>query len=226
MTWSDDVLKRSKTMLSRWRGADAALWTLTLSLKSITLLLTDPEREGNLMLSCSPVRVRGPVRWSDSDLAIAPTRLPDGSEGFAITDARAGVAILCELLETTENRALTRSTRPPLRPSADRHAIEKVAVRLERWQGVWTTMREIPAGETCLRLLLQRNGLSAPNQNLFVTCFDTTQIRGPVYMDASRLTVERARLANGDEGVALRDRAADLEILCRSIEAHENVPLY
>jgi hypothetical protein len=83
-------------------------------------------------------------------------------------------------------------------------------------------MREIPAGETCLRLLLARD--FGDRQNLVVDCFDTAHIRGPVHAAAAQLTVERARLPDGDDGVALRDPGADLEILWRSVEAHENVP--
>lgn len=228
MSWAEDVLKSSRTRLARWQGATASMWALTLSLKSITLLLTKHGREGNLVLSGWPVRIRGPVRWNEADISLASVRLPDGSEGFAITDARAGVEILCEGLETSENAALERRGQrprlPPLRPSADRHAIEKVAARLDRWQGAWMTMREMPTGETCLRLLLCREPPTPWDQNLIVTCFDTAQIRGPIHLAGAQLTVERARLPNGDEGVALRDPAADVEILCGSIEAHENVP--
>jgi hypothetical protein len=135
MTWAENVLKSCTTRLARWRAATASVWTVTVSHKTIALVLRQSGREGNLMLSCGPVHIRAPVRWDDAEIVVAPVQLPGGGDGFAVTDARAGVEILCDFIDAREHVALAQNERlPPLRSSADRHAVEKVAARLERWQ--------------------------------------------------------------------------------------------
>jgi hypothetical protein len=100
------VVKSCATFLKRWSGANVVMWELTASHKSLTLVLTrDEGLDENLVLSClDPMRLRGPIRWGDSDLSVSQVRLPDGrDQGFIVVDPKADVEIVCGAVEVKEN---------------------------------------------------------------------------------------------------------------------------
>jgi hypothetical protein len=99
------ILKSSATFLSRWKGAKAEFRELTSSHKTLRILLTREDEAGNLMIAClDPLRIQGPVRWENSDIAVSRAFLPeDGTDGFLVSDAHAGVQILCGAIEVKEN---------------------------------------------------------------------------------------------------------------------------
>jgi hypothetical protein len=103
----EKLLKSCSTFLARWKDADALLWELTSSHKSLTIVLTRAGSHGNLVLAClGPVWLHGPVRWERSDLSVSEARLPDGGDGFRVSDRGSQVEILCEAVEIAENRKL------------------------------------------------------------------------------------------------------------------------
>jgi hypothetical protein len=83
---------------------------LTFSHRTLRLLLTRRDQPGNLLISClDPLRLAGPVYWSNSDIVIARAPLPEEAEdGFVVRDAVAGVEIVCGGLEVAENVKLYR----------------------------------------------------------------------------------------------------------------------
>ena len=101
----EKTLKASATFLARWRGADAELWQLTYSHKSLTIVLRRKGEPGNLVIACiDPLRIHSPVRWMDADLAISRCPLPDEKEdGFMIVDKKADVEIVSGSVEVKEN---------------------------------------------------------------------------------------------------------------------------
>jgi len=102
----EKVLKSSATFFRRWKGSHAVLWELTVSHKTLAIVLTrDGDLSRNLMLAClDPLRLRGPVRWTHSDLSVSRAPLPDDDEdGFLVADTNADFEVLCGGLEVREN---------------------------------------------------------------------------------------------------------------------------
>ena len=99
------LLKSCATFLARWKGADAVMWELTSSHRTLRLVLTEAGRAGNLVLSCiDPLSIRGPVRWTSSDLSVTRIRLPAVDEdGYLIADANAELEVMCGSIEVAEN---------------------------------------------------------------------------------------------------------------------------
>ena len=98
-------LKSCATFLKRWKGATAVMWELTVSLKTLRIVLTTAEQKGNLLLAClDPLRISGPVRWEHANVAVLRVRLPGSDDdGFLLRDEKAGVEVLCGGLEVKEN---------------------------------------------------------------------------------------------------------------------------
>jgi hypothetical protein len=98
-------LKSCATFLERWKGANAVMWDLTVSIKTLRIVLTRAEQKGNLLLAClDPLRISGPVRWEHATLVVLRVRLPENSDdGFLLRDEKAGVEVLCGGLEVKEN---------------------------------------------------------------------------------------------------------------------------
>jgi len=106
----EEIIKSSRTFLSRWNGVWADMWSLTPSLKTLRILLRREDRPGvllpeNLLISCiDPVTIKGPVRWNKCDLRVTTTTLPGSQEtGFLVADDSAGLEIICVGLEVEEN---------------------------------------------------------------------------------------------------------------------------
>ena len=98
------TLKSGATFLARWSGANAQLWELTASHRTLKLLLTRPDSTQNLLISClDPIRIQAPVRWSTASLSLQIAPLPDDDTGFLITDSGEPVSILCGSVEFAEN---------------------------------------------------------------------------------------------------------------------------
>jgi hypothetical protein len=101
----EKLLKSCATFLDRWRGASAAMWELSVSHKSLRIVLTRPDAGSNLVLAClDPVTICGPVRWQNAEIAVARFPSPDsGEQGFVVRDATARVEIICGAVEVKEN---------------------------------------------------------------------------------------------------------------------------
>lgn len=83
----------------------AEMWELTISHKTLRVLIRCEDKPGNLFIACiEPVMIKGPVRWNNCDLRVTTTTLPGGQEtGFLVADDLAGVEIICGALEVKEN---------------------------------------------------------------------------------------------------------------------------
>lgn len=98
-------LKAARTFLDRWKGADGLLWEMTRSHRSLRIVLHRGEwGTRNLLIAClGPLRITGPVAWSDSDVEVSVVALPDGRQGYRVTDAGSGLDVLSESLEIAEH---------------------------------------------------------------------------------------------------------------------------
>ncbi|MGH1348970.1 MAG: hypothetical protein ACRBN8_45980 [Nannocystales bacterium] len=54
-------------------------------------------------MDCAPVQICGPVEWADAELKVAAMVLPDGTDGFRVTDSGCGLEVHCFALEVAEN---------------------------------------------------------------------------------------------------------------------------
>jgi hypothetical protein len=104
----EKILKSSATFLGRWQGSRAEMRELTVSHKSLRLVLTRDDQPGNLVLSClDPSWIQGPIRWSDAKISVTGATMPDtGEAGFLVTDNLANMKILCPSMEIRENVSL------------------------------------------------------------------------------------------------------------------------
>jgi lambda repressor-like predicted transcriptional regulator len=67
------------TLLSRWRGSHAQLHELTVSHRTLRIVLRRPGQNGYLLIACiCPIMIHALVDWPEADIAIAL----HGSEGF------------------------------------------------------------------------------------------------------------------------------------------------
>ena len=69
----DKVTKSATTLLARWDGRTAVVRELTVSLRSLHIVLFDdsssmPER--NLLLAAAPLWMTGPFAWQDAKLRV------------------------------------------------------------------------------------------------------------------------------------------------------------
>jgi hypothetical protein len=101
--FSEKIIKSSRTFLSRWNGGLAEMWELTISHKTLRVLIRREDKPGNLLISCiDPVMIRGQVRWVNCDLRV--TTLPGSRDArFLVADDSAGLEITCGALEMEEN---------------------------------------------------------------------------------------------------------------------------
>jgi hypothetical protein len=103
--YSEKILKSATTFLSRWNGADAELWELTVSLRTLSVLIRHLEQPGNLVIACiDPQFIRSSLRWQNCQLRASRVERYDGErDGFGLYDDVADVEILCGKLEIKEN---------------------------------------------------------------------------------------------------------------------------
>ena len=101
----DRTIKSAMTFLSRWKGANAEMWELTTSHKSLGILLRRENEGKNLLLAClDPLTINGSIKWLDCNLRIeTETRGKIGETVVRVLDDAAGVEIVCGGLEVKEN---------------------------------------------------------------------------------------------------------------------------
>ncbi len=84
-----DMMRHFPTILDRWKGADARLWTLTSGHPTLTILLSRREESRFLLIHCaSPLRINAPQHWTPSDI-----RVELDVDMFRVVDENAGVCI-------------------------------------------------------------------------------------------------------------------------------------
>jgi hypothetical protein len=93
-----DQQRHFPTLLARWRGAQATMWELTTSHKTLTIRLERAGSSDRLDISCYPVHIHGPVTWNNCEIQISPTE-----RGlWTIKDAAAGLEVVGEGVEVAE----------------------------------------------------------------------------------------------------------------------------
>ncbi|WP_298869396.1 hypothetical protein [uncultured Gimesia sp.] len=97
---SDPILRHFPTMLHRWKGGRARMYTLTDSHKSLTIRIEINGKKGNLHLSCSPTHICGPVEWTHAELEVKR----DANGDFIIYDESVNLEIKSDgCVEIAEN---------------------------------------------------------------------------------------------------------------------------
>ena len=104
-SYQDKLLRTSRTFFGRWEGADGEMRELTVSHRSLLILLRRGLSGGNLLVAClGPQRITGPVHWKDCRLELrVHDSLVDGHPGFCLVDVAAGLEIVCGAVEIAEN---------------------------------------------------------------------------------------------------------------------------
>lgn len=101
--YSEKTIKSLTSFLFRWNGGFAQLLELTVSHKSLRLLLTKPDAQGNLLIVClDPMRISASISWNACSVSVATTVI-QGEVCFRIIDENADVEILCGGVEVKEN---------------------------------------------------------------------------------------------------------------------------
>ena len=100
--YREKMLKSCATFLSRWVDTDALMLELTLSIKTLSIVLTEEGRSGNLVVFCGdPDWISGPVRWQGARIEVIGDGRPDG--GFVVRDPAVGLEVRCGRVEIKEN---------------------------------------------------------------------------------------------------------------------------
>lgn len=104
-SFDEKNLKSVRTFLSRWGDAHAQMYELTVSIKSLRLVIHRPNSPGNLLLAClGPIFIKGPVRWQNCDVQVDLVSLPDNEGmGYRVYDETVGFEVICGALEVAEN---------------------------------------------------------------------------------------------------------------------------
>ena len=86
----DDMMRHFPTILARWRGGDAQLWTLTSSHPTLVILVTKEGKDGCLLIHCgTPDRIEAPRRWAGCNFAVRKA-----NDMFDLIDESADARIL------------------------------------------------------------------------------------------------------------------------------------
>jgi hypothetical protein len=104
-SYHDKLLASSRAFFSRWRGANGFLFELTVSHRSLRILLMNDDIDKNLLVSCiDPMWITAPVRWTNANLVLESGPNETGDEiYFRLIDDKAGVNIICGAVEIKEN---------------------------------------------------------------------------------------------------------------------------
>jgi len=94
-----DMLRHFPTLLARWRGAHATMAELTLSLRTLRIVMRREGRSDHLVVACVyPFFIHGPVEWSGADIPVAL----HGDKDFVVTDSAADVRVISASVEVKE----------------------------------------------------------------------------------------------------------------------------
>lgn len=104
MNPDDRLLKSTKTSLSRWAGGNAAVWEMTVSLRTVIIrILRDDRPDKHLEIGCLDTEfIHGPTKWSPSAIEVHRIELDDGSDGFRVLDDGADFQLICGKVEVSE----------------------------------------------------------------------------------------------------------------------------
>lgn len=92
------------TLLRRWKGADARIWSYSISHRSLVVRLEQPNREGYLSLYIGDTSyVQCPTQWARSDFFLATIGTDDfGEPVLAALDSGARVVLAGGVIEIKE----------------------------------------------------------------------------------------------------------------------------
>ena len=97
-------IRHNKKIVQRWHGSSAKLVKLTVSHTSLTIVCWRPGEQGSMVLAClGPRFIHSPISWESSQLELSVVELDSGEIGIRAGDSKAGVEILAEAFEISEN---------------------------------------------------------------------------------------------------------------------------
>ena len=105
------MIRSSSTVLGRWEGAIARMWSLTSSHEVLSIVLYRGESRDihNLLIACiAPTWIAGPWEWENSSISIVADNSEKEEVNFIIHDKAAGLMVTCCSVEVHENVNLRR----------------------------------------------------------------------------------------------------------------------
>lgn len=93
------VLRHFPTLLARWNGGYARLWSYTVSHSLLVIRIERPGIYGNLHVCCCPIVIQAPAVWDRCAITISYEQ----GVGYVISDPNALVRITADLVEIKEN---------------------------------------------------------------------------------------------------------------------------
>ncbi len=106
MSWdtpTEKLLKSSRTFFARWEGARGHMRQLTVTHPSLSLVLSRGVEHQNLVISCSPIHITGPVHWQNARLSLCVVERINDTPLWRVLDEGVGLNILCESVGISEH---------------------------------------------------------------------------------------------------------------------------
>jgi hypothetical protein len=115
-SYETKLLKSSRTFCQRWTGANAFVHAVTISIKSLVLILTFDDRDvnlSNLHISCGcPLFMHAPFRWKTKQIAVRKCDYPGEADGaYEVYDEGTDYRIVCGIVSISEHVKLYRGAR-------------------------------------------------------------------------------------------------------------------
>ncbi|WP_131818106.1 hypothetical protein [Planctopirus hydrillae] len=105
MTYLEEQIARTKTMVQRWHGCDAKMYELSRSHRTLTIVICGHECGKNLVVSLmEPLFINGPTSWAENEASIVTVTLETGNQFVEFVDHKNKVRIVAESFEVAENR--------------------------------------------------------------------------------------------------------------------------
>ena len=99
-----DRLRHFPTMLSRWAGGRAKLWSYSISHSVLTIRIELDDVRGNLHITCSSLQhIHAPASWVNSNIQILLENDDDEFAPFIVQDVGNDVRVVCVDAAIAEN---------------------------------------------------------------------------------------------------------------------------
>ena len=101
----EKTLKSARTFLVRPQGFNAEMWDLTISHKTLHILIQSQERQRNLLIACiDPKNIKGPVSWENCQIDVSIVMLSNKEGlGISVQDVSSSFEVIRGKIEVKEN---------------------------------------------------------------------------------------------------------------------------